>query len=81
MEKLGALFFPRFTLSSHPDLLIIPKSTDYMRIIIVDEELPLPVDMHLIRCVIPDAIHKMPYDPGWYMHLQEMIKLESLVCN
>ena len=74
-------FFPRFTLSNHPNLVMIPKTTNYMRIIVVDEELPLPVDMHLIRGAIPDIIHEMPYDSGWFMHLQEMTKLESLVCT
>ena len=80
MEKLGVQFFPRFTLSNHPGLVMIPKTTNYMRIIVVDEELPPPVDMHLIRGAIPDRIHEMPYDSGWFMHLQEMTELESLVC-
>jgi hypothetical protein len=81
MEKLGAHFFPRFTLLSHPGLVMIPKSTNHMRIIVVDEGLPLPVDMHLIRGAIPDIMHAMPYDPGWFMHLQEMIELKDLVCT
>jgi hypothetical protein len=80
MEKLGVLFNPRFTLSSHAGLAIIPKSTDYMRIIAVDEELPLPIDMHLIRSIVPDRVHEMPHDSSWYFHLQEMVALESLVC-
>jgi hypothetical protein len=79
MEKLGEHFSPRFTFSSHPGLVMIPKSTAYMRIIIVDEELPLPIDMHLIRGAIPDIMHKMPYDSGWSIHLQEMTEMESVV--
>jgi len=81
MEKLGVQFFPRFTLSNHPGLATIPKITNYMRIIVVDDELPLPLDMHIIRGAIPDRIHEMPYDSDWFMHLQEMTKLESLVCT
>ena len=81
MEELGTLFYPRFTLIRHPALAVIPKSTDYMRIIIVDEELPPPIDIHLIRGVIPDKMHEMPYDSGWLMHLQEIAALESLVCT
>lgn len=81
MEGLGTLFNPRFTLSRHPALAILPKSTNYMRIIIVDQELPPPIDMHPIRCVIPDEMHEMPYDSGWFMHLQEIVALESLVCT
>ena len=54
---------------------------NYMRIIVVDDELPLPIDMHLIRGAIPDRIYEMPYDSDWFTHLQEMIKLESLVCT
>ena len=60
---------------------MIPKSTNYIRIIVVDEELPPPMDMHLIRGAIPDIMHWMPYDSGWFMHLQEMIELESVVCT
>ena len=81
MEKLGTLFYPRFTLSRHPALAIIPKNTDYMRIIIVDEELPPPIDMHPIKCVIPDKMHEMPYDSSWFVHLQEIVALDSLVCT
>lgn len=80
MERLGAVFYPRFTLSGHSSLAIIPKSTNYIRIIIVDEGLPPPIDIHLIRAAIPDRVDVMPYDSDWRMHLQEMVALESLVC-
>lgn len=60
---------------------MMPKSTNYIRIIVVDEELPPPIDMYLIRGAIPDIVHRMPYDSGWLVHLQEMIELESVVCT
>ena len=81
MERLGVHFYPRFTLSNLPRLATIPKTANYMRIIVVDDELPPPIDMHLIRGVIPDKIHEMPYDSDWFIHLQEMTELESLVCT
>lgn len=41
-----------------------------MRILVIDEDLPIPLDLYTLPTEIGADINRHPYDPDWFSYLQ-----------